>query len=82
MAAPLLGKTRGFYYDLCDLTMQSALGAVDLSFVEIHGMSESTACKRWWTSRRAEKKKERIVVTTVTTKIMAAKIYSLLCSRH
>ena len=28
------------------------------------------------------KKKKRMVVTTVTTKIMAAKIYSLLCSRH
>ena len=59
MAAPLLGKTRGFYYDLCDLTMQSALGAVDLSFVEIHGISESTTCKRWWASRRAEKKKKK-----------------------
>ena len=58
MAAPLLGKTRGFYYNLCDLTMQSALGAVDLSFVEIHGISESTTCKRWWASRRAEKKKK------------------------
>ena len=81
MAAPLLGRTRGFYYDLCDLTMQSALGAVDLSFVEIHGISESTTCKHWWASRRAEEKK-RMVVTTVTTKIMAAKIYSLLCSRH
>lgn len=58
--------------------MQSALGTVDLSFVEIHGTSEHTTCKSWWTSRRAEKK-EKIVVTT---KIMAAKIYFLLCSRH
>ena len=59
MAAPLLGRTRGFYYDLCDLTMQSALGAVDLSFVEIHGISESTTCKHWWASRRAEEKKKK-----------------------
>lgn len=59
MAAPLLGRTRGFHYDLCDLTMQSALGAVDLSFVEIHGISESTTCKHWWASRRAEEKKKK-----------------------
>lgn len=69
-AAPLLGATGRLYYSSCDLTRQSALGTVGLSFAEIQESRETAITIII------------IIVITIATKIMPAKIHSLLCTRH